>query len=51
MKWKKTDTQNAYNINKNVSYVPKKEDRLDVVIDILDENIEHKKMMHPYSPP
>ena len=51
MKWKKTDTQNAYNINKNVSYVPKKEDRLDVVIDILDENIEHKKMMHPYFPP
>lgn len=47
----KTDIQNAYNVNKNVSFVPKKEDLLDVVIDIIDENIEHKKMMHPYVPP
>lgn len=39
----KTDIQNAYNINKNVFFVPKKEDPLDVVIDIIDESIEHKK--------
>ena len=26
------DVQNAYNINKNVSFVPKQEDPLDVVI-------------------
>ena len=47
----KTDIQNAYNINKNVCFVPKKEDPLDVVIDIIDESIEHKKMMLPYVPP
>ena len=47
----KTDIQNAYNINKERLFVPKKEDPIDVVIDILDENIEHKKMMHPYVPP
>lgn len=47
----KTDIQNAYNINKERLFVPKKEDPIDVVIDILDENIEHKKMIHPYAPP
>ena len=47
----KTDIQNAYNINKNVFFVPKKEDPLDVVIDIIDESIEHKKKMLPYVPP
>lgn len=36
-----TEIQNAYDINKSVSFVPKQED--DVVIYILDENIEHKK--------
>ena len=46
-----TDIQNLYNINKERLFVPKKEDPIDVVIDILDENIEHKKMMHPYVPP
>ena len=46
-----TDIQNVYNINKERLFVPKKEDPIDVVIDILDENIEHKKMMHPYVPP
>ena len=45
------DVQNAYNINKNVSFVPKQEDPLDVVIYILDENIEHKKITDPYVPP
>ena len=38
-----TDIQDAYNINKSVSFVPKQEDPLDVAIYILDENIEHKK--------
>ena len=41
----------AHNINKNYSLVPKTEDHLDVVIDILDENTERKKMIHPYVPP
>ena len=47
----KADIQNAYNINKSVSFVPKQEGPLDVVIDILNENVEHKKMTHPYVPP
>ena len=46
----KADIQNAYNINKSVSFVPKQEGPLDVVIDILNENVEHKKMTHPYVP-
>ena len=44
----KADIQNAYNINKSVSFVPKQECPLDVVIDILNKNFEHKKMTHPY---
>ena len=47
----KSDIQNAYNINKERLFVPKKEDPLDVVIDILDEPVEYKKMMHHYVPP
>ena len=47
----KGDIQNAYNINKSVSFVPKQEGPLDVVIDILNENVEHKKMTHPYVSP
>ena len=47
----KSDIQNAYNINKDPLYVPKQEDPLDIVIDILDEPVKHKKMMHPYVPP
>ena len=44
--------QNAYNINKDRLFVPKTEDPLDTVIDILDdEYIEHKKELHPYVPP
>ena len=31
--------------------MPKQEGPLDVVIDILNENVEHKKMTHPYLPP
>lgn len=42
------DLENAYKINNNVSYVPKSEGPLDVVIDIIDEDIEHKKTTHPY---
>ena len=42
---------NAYQINNNISYVPRNENPLDVVIDILDEGIEHKKTTHPYVPP
>ena len=44
----KPDIQNAYNINKSFSFVPKQEGPLDVVIDILNKNFEHKKMTHPY---
>ena len=44
----KADIQNAYNINKSFSFVPKQEGPLDVVIDILNKNFEHKKMTHPY---
>ena len=44
----KADIQNAYDINKSVSFVPKQEGPLDVVIDILNKNVEHKKMTHPY---
>ena len=44
----KSDIQNSYNINKEPLFVSKKEDPLDVVTDILDEPVEHKKMMHPY---
>ena len=37
-------------INKSVSFVLKQEDPLHVVVDILVENSEHKKMTHPYVP-
>ena len=47
----KSDIQNSYNINKERLFASKKEDPLDVVTDILDEPVEHKKMMHPYVPP
>ena len=47
----KSDIQNSYNINKERLFVSKKEDPLDVVTDILDEPVEHKKLMHPYVPP
>ena len=44
--------QNAYNINKDRLFVPKVEEHLDTVIDILDdEYVEHKKELHPYVPP
>ena len=43
--------QNAYNINKDHLFVPKIEDLLDTVIDMVDdENVEHKKEMHPCVP-
>ena len=47
----KSDIENACNINKDRLFVPKKEDPLDADIDILGEQVEHKKMMHPYVPP
>ena len=47
-----SNIKNAYNINKGGPFVPKTEDPLEKVIDILDyENEEHKKMTHPYVPP
>ena len=47
-----SNIKNAYNINKGGLFVPKTEDPLEKVIDILDyENEEHKKMTHPYIPP
>ena len=45
------ETENVYKINKTVSFVPKTEKPLDVVIDILGEDVEHKKMTHPYVSP
>ena len=43
--------RNAYNINKDRLFVPKIEDPLDTVIEILDDtNVEYKKM-YPYVPP
>ena len=45
------DQKNAYKINNSVSFVPKTEDPLDAFIDILDEDIDHKKTTHPYVPP
>ena len=50
-KLEKEDRENDYRINNNVSYIPKSTDPLDTVIDILDEDIEHKKTTHPYVPP
>ena len=47
----KSDIENAYNINKDRLFVPKKEDPLDVIIDILGEQVEHKKMMHSCASP
>lgn len=47
----KEDIENVYKINNNVSFVPKTENPLNVVIDILEEDIEHKKMAHPFVPP
>ena len=43
--------QNANKINNSVSYIPKTENPLDAVIDILDDDIKHKKTTHPYVPP
>ena len=31
--------------------MPKQEGPLDLLTDILNENVEHKKMAHPYVPP
>ena len=45
-------THYAYSINKDRLIIPKIEDPLDEVIDILgDEYVEHKKELHPYVPP
>ena len=42
------DRENAYKINNSVLFAPKTDDPLDVVIDILGDDIEHKKTTHPY---
>ena len=42
------DRENAYKINNSVLFAPKTDDPLDVVIDILGDDIEHKKTAHPY---
>ena len=47
-----SDIKNAYNTNKGRLFVPRTEDPLETVIAILDdENIQHKKMTHPYVQP
>lgn len=44
--------QNAHNINKGRLFVLKREDPLDSVIDILDDDfVKHKKELHQYVPP
>ena len=44
--------KNAYDINNGRLFVPKIENPLDAVIEILDDpNVEHKKEMYPYVPP
>ena len=46
-----SQAQNAYTVNKDRQFVPKVEDPLNTVIDILDdEYVEHKKELHPYVP-
>ena len=45
------DQDNAKKINESVSFVPKIEDPLDDVIEILYDDVEHKKTTHPYIPP
>lgn len=45
------DQDNAKKINEGVSFVPKIEDPLDDVIEILYDDVEHKKTTHPYIPP
>ena len=47
----KADKENAYKVNECVSFVPKTEKPLDVVIDVIGEDIKYKKMTHPYVPP
>ena len=45
------DRENAYKINNSISFVPKTDNPLDVIIDILDDDIEHKKTTQSYVPP
>ena len=45
------DQENAYKIYNSILFVPKTEDPLDIVIDILDDNTENKKTTRPYLPP
>ena len=45
------DRENTYRINNDVSFIAKSSDPLDVVLDNLDENIEHQKTTYPYVPP
>ena len=45
------DRENTYKINNDASFIPKSNDPLDVVLDIFDETIEHKKTSRPYVPP
>ena len=45
------DQDNAKKINESVSFVHKIEDPLDDVIEILYDDVEHKKTTHPYIPP
>ena len=45
------DQKIVYKLNASVSYVPKTENPLDDVIDIIDDHIEHKKTTHLYVPP
>ena len=43
-----SDIQNTYKINKDCLFVPKTEDPLNTVIDILEQDVEYKIWKHSY---
>ena len=51
MEREREDRGNAYKINNSVSFFPKADNPLDVVIGILNDDIDHRKTTHRYMPP
>ena len=47
----KINTSVSYVPKTSVSYVPKTEDPSGDLINVIDDDIEHKKATHPYVPP